>query len=119
MIRLSRFMIRPYTPQLLLVLILVFGQSLAALYLPTLLADIVDNGIVKSDTGYICATGGLMLLITLGGAVAPSSPRSFRRGSRSASARIICAQALHARGEVLAARVRHRRHGLADHAHDQ
>ena len=70
MIRLSRFMLRPYTPQLLLVLGLVFLQSLSALYLPTLLADIVDNGVIKGDTTYILQTGGLMLLVAVGGATA-------------------------------------------------
>lgn len=68
MIRLLRFL-RPYTLQVTLVLILVFLQSLANLYLPTLMADIVDTGIVKGDTNYILRIGGIMLLITLGGTV--------------------------------------------------
>src|SRR5690349_15912490 len=70
MIRLSRFMLRPYTPQLLLVLVLVFGQSLAALTLPTLLADIVDKGIITGNTDYIWQTGGRMLLVAVGGTLA-------------------------------------------------
>ncbi|HEU0028448.1 MAG TPA: ABC transporter ATP-binding protein [Ktedonobacterales bacterium] len=69
MIRLFRFL-RPYTGWILLVFALVFLQSLANLYLPTLLADIVNNGIVKNDQGYILRQGGVMLLITLGGAIA-------------------------------------------------
>ncbi|HEY7780609.1 MAG TPA: ABC transporter ATP-binding protein [Ktedonobacterales bacterium] len=66
MIRLFRFL-RPYTSLILLVLVLVFFQSLANLYLPTLMADIVNKGILKNDQNYILRTGGLMLLITLGG----------------------------------------------------
>ena len=66
MIRLFRFL-RPFWLLIIAVLVLVFGQSLANLYLPNLLADIVNNGIVKKDTGYILQVGGVMILITLGG----------------------------------------------------
>jgi ATP-binding cassette subfamily B multidrug efflux pump len=66
MIRLLRFL-KPYRPFIAVVLVLVFLQSLANLYLPTLMADIVDHGIVTGDTGYILRVGGVMLLITVGG----------------------------------------------------
>jgi len=69
MIKLLRFM-KPYRMILLLVLVLAFAQSIANLYLPTLMADIVDNGIVRQDTGYIWRTGGVMLLVTIGGTIA-------------------------------------------------
>ncbi|HKT38353.1 MAG TPA: ABC transporter permease, partial [Ktedonobacterales bacterium] len=69
MIRLFRFL-RPYTPSILLVFALVFLQSMANLYLPTLLANIVNNGIVKNDQSYILREGGVMLLVTVGGAIA-------------------------------------------------
>jgi ATP-binding cassette subfamily B multidrug efflux pump len=69
MIRLFRFLL-PSSLSILLVFGLVFLQSLSNLYLPTLLADIVDNGIVKGDTNYIWNTGGFMLLVTLGGTLA-------------------------------------------------
>ncbi|NIK77258.1 ATP-binding cassette subfamily B protein [Paenibacillus castaneae] len=46
------------------VFLLVFLQSLSELYLPTLMADIVNIGIGKGDTNYIVKIGGLMLLIT-------------------------------------------------------
>lgn len=46
------------------VFLLVFLQSLSELYLPTLMADIVNIGIGKADTNYIVKIGGLMLLIT-------------------------------------------------------
>jgi ATP-binding cassette subfamily B multidrug efflux pump len=51
------------------VFVLVFLQSLANLYLPTLMADIVDYGIVKGDTSYILNAGGFMLLVSVGGAI--------------------------------------------------
>ncbi|HLG78651.1 MAG TPA: ABC transporter transmembrane domain-containing protein, partial [Ktedonobacteraceae bacterium] len=68
MIKLLRF-IRPYRMTLILVLVLAFAQSTANLYLPTLMADIVDQGIVKGDTNYIWRVGGLMLLVAIGGAL--------------------------------------------------
>src|SRR5579863_9307782 len=49
MIRLFRFL-KPYRWSLVVVFVLVFAQSIANLYLPNLMADIVDNGIVKGDT---------------------------------------------------------------------
>ena len=69
MIKLLRFM-KPYRMIVVFVLILAFAQSMANLYLPTLMADIVNNGIVKDDIGYIWRTGGLMLLVTIGGTIA-------------------------------------------------
>ncbi len=69
MITLLRFL-KPYRPILVLVVVLAFVQAMANLYLPTLIADIVDNGIVKGDTGYIWRTGGLMTLVTIAGTLA-------------------------------------------------
>lgn len=40
-------------------------QTCASLYLPTLNADIIDNGVVKGDTGYIMAFGGLMIAVSV------------------------------------------------------
>lgn len=68
MIKLLRFM-KPYRMTFILVLLLAFAQTMANLYLPTLMADIVDNGIVKGDTGYIWRIGAVMLLVTLGGVI--------------------------------------------------
>jgi len=51
----------------LIIAIIVFqtGQSIAALWLPTLNADIIDEGVVVGDIAYIWSTGGIMLLISL------------------------------------------------------
>jgi ATP-binding cassette, subfamily B, multidrug efflux pump len=69
MIKLLRF-IKPYRAILVLVIILAIVQSLANLYLPNLMADIVDNGVVKGNTGYIWQVGGIMLLVTIVGTIA-------------------------------------------------
>jgi ATP-binding cassette subfamily B protein len=57
--------LRPYRPQLAVVVLLQFVGTMAALYLPSLNADIIDNGVARGDTGYITRTGGLMLLVSL------------------------------------------------------
>ncbi|GIN41591.1 ABC transporter ATP-binding protein [Heyndrickxia oleronia] len=49
---------------------LVFIQSMSDLYLPTLMADIIDKGVVVGDTPYIWKIGGLMLLVAAFGAFA-------------------------------------------------
>jgi ATP-binding cassette subfamily B multidrug efflux pump len=54
----------PYRWRLAVVMVLLTIQALANLYLPNLNADIINNGVLKGDTGYIIRTGGLMLLIT-------------------------------------------------------
>ncbi len=61
---LGRFL-RPHWPLLVGVLVFQTAQSLLSLWLPTLNADIVDNGIAKGDTGYILSTGAEMLGVTI------------------------------------------------------
>jgi ATP-binding cassette subfamily B protein len=65
LIRLLRTYLRNYKPQLVAVVVLQAAQTIAALYLPSLNADIIDKGVARGDTGYIWSTGGTMLLITL------------------------------------------------------
>ena len=65
MIRLLRERLRPYWRQILVVLALLLVQAIANLYLPTLNADIINNGVLTGDTAYILRTGGLMLGVTL------------------------------------------------------
>lgn len=52
------------------VIILVFLQMIADLFLPTLMADIIDKGVVTGDTSYIWKIGGLMLAISALGVIA-------------------------------------------------
>jgi ATP-binding cassette subfamily B protein len=54
----------PYRVSLGIVLVLVAIQAISNLYLPSLNADIINNGVVKGDTNYIIRTGGFMLLVT-------------------------------------------------------
>lgn len=64
MLKLLAFL-RPYRPSVTLVLALALAQSLASLYLPRLMADIVDHGIVPGDQRQILIYGALMLLMAL------------------------------------------------------
>ncbi|MEV5173226.1 ABC transporter ATP-binding protein [Streptomyces flaveolus] len=65
LIRLLRTYLRPYKKPIALLVVLQFLQTCATLYLPTLNADIIDNGVVKGDTGYIVSFGALMIGISL------------------------------------------------------
>ncbi|MFF5367999.1 ABC transporter ATP-binding protein [Streptomyces sp. NPDC013187] len=65
LIRLLRTCLRPYKRPIALLVLLQFLQTCATLYLPTLNADIIDQGVVNGDTGYIVGYGGLMIGISL------------------------------------------------------
>jgi ATP-binding cassette subfamily B multidrug efflux pump len=65
LIRLLRAHLRPYRKPIALLVLLQLMQTSATLYLPTLNADIIDNGVVKGDTGYILTFGALMVGISL------------------------------------------------------
>lgn len=63
-----KLLVEYLTPQrrlLLAVVVFQLAQSIASLYLPTLNADIIDQGVAKGDTEYILRIGGVMLLVTL------------------------------------------------------
>ncbi|HEY3447950.1 MAG TPA: ABC transporter ATP-binding protein [Myxococcales bacterium] len=65
MLRLLRHL-APYRWSIAAALVLIFIQSLAELYLPTLMAGIVDSGVTRGDTHFILWAGARMLLVTLG-----------------------------------------------------
>ena len=62
--------LKPYKWLLLGVLVFQFVSALASLYLPSLNADIINNGVSKGDTEYIWSTGMFMLAISLGQIIA-------------------------------------------------
>ncbi|MBL4934642.1 ABC transporter ATP-binding protein [Clostridium sp. YIM B02515] len=68
MAKLFRFL-KPYSSYIGAILVLLFFQAMADLYLPTLMSDIINNGVVNGDSVYIMKIGGFMLLVALGGAV--------------------------------------------------
>lgn len=80
--KLVRQYLAPYRRDLLFVLLLQLAATIAALYLPTLNADIIDNGVVRGDTDYIIRVGVVMLGISLVQVAATIAAVYF--GSRSA-----------------------------------
>ncbi len=71
------------------VLLFQFASAMAALYLPRLNADIIDNGVAKGDTGYIWSHGVLMLAISLGQIVAAIVATFFAARAAMAAGRDI------------------------------
>ncbi|MET9292098.1 ABC transporter ATP-binding protein [Streptomyces sp. NPDC003077] len=65
LVRLARAHLRPHMRSISLIVVLQLVQTLASLYLPTLNADIIDDGVIKGDSGYILSVGGLMVAVTL------------------------------------------------------
>ncbi|MGI5470210.1 ABC transporter ATP-binding protein [Streptomyces sp. CA-132043] len=65
LVRLAMAHLRPHRRSISLIVLLQLVQTLATLYLPTLNAEIIDNGVVAGDTGYILRTGGFMVAVTL------------------------------------------------------
>ncbi|MFD7959351.1 ABC transporter ATP-binding protein [Streptomyces zaomyceticus] len=65
LIRLLRTHLGPYRKPIALLVLLQFLQTCASLYLPTLNADIIDNGVVDGDTGYILRFGALMVGVSV------------------------------------------------------
>jgi ATP-binding cassette subfamily B protein len=68
--RLLRVYLRPYRWALALVLVVQAAGAAAALYLPSLNADIIDNGVTRGDTDYIWRVGGVMLAVSFGQVIA-------------------------------------------------
>jgi ATP-binding cassette subfamily B protein len=50
-------------------MVFVFLQAFSEIYLPTLMADIVDTGVINGDVAYIIRIGGWMLLIAVIGMI--------------------------------------------------
>lgn len=60
---------RKYSLYILCAVVLLFVQAQCDLALPEYMSDIVNNGVISGNTGYILKTGGTMLLVTLLGTV--------------------------------------------------
>jgi ATP-binding cassette subfamily B multidrug efflux pump len=65
LVGLLRAYLRPYRRPITAVVVLQLFSTIATLYLPTLNAEIIDNGVVKGDTSYILRAGGVMLAVSV------------------------------------------------------
>lgn len=54
---------KPYMPYIIAVIAFQLASTIAALYLPSLNAQIIDEGVSRGDTDFIWRTGGVMLLV--------------------------------------------------------
>jgi ATP-binding cassette subfamily B multidrug efflux pump len=62
---LLRRFLNPYRRVLVVIVVLLLIQAMGNLYLPTLNADIINDGVVTGDIDYIIYVGGLMLAVSL------------------------------------------------------
>lgn len=69
MVKLARFL-RPYRVLIVLSVLFLFCQAIAELYLPNLMAEIVDIGIRQGKTGFIYVVGLRMVAVALLGGLA-------------------------------------------------
>ncbi|MDH2414549.1 ABC transporter ATP-binding protein [Nocardioides sp. CER19] len=65
LLRLLRTYLSPYRRWLGVIVVLQFIATGAALYLPSLNADIIDKGVTQGDQGYILRTGAWMLAVCI------------------------------------------------------
>ncbi len=65
LIEILRTYLRPYAQTIVAIVVLQLGATFAALLLPSLNADIIDNGVATGDTAYIVRVGGIMLGVSL------------------------------------------------------
>lgn len=65
LLSLLRIHLRPHRRSVVLLGLLQLAQILATLALPTLGAAVIDNGVVKADSGYVTRTGLAMLAVAL------------------------------------------------------
>jgi ATP-binding cassette subfamily B multidrug efflux pump len=105
LLRLLRMYLRPYAGNLSMVVVLQLIGTIASLYLPSLNAEIIDNGVAKGDTGYIMGTGGWMLGVSLVQVVCTISAVYFGAKTAASFGRDVRAGVFHRVGEFSAREV--------------
>ncbi|MFF5031366.1 ABC transporter ATP-binding protein [Nocardia salmonicida] len=103
LITLLRTYLAPYRAQLVAVLVLQLISVIAMLYLPSLNADLIDNGVTKGDIGYIWTTGLWMLAVSCVQIVASSASVYFGAQAAMGAGRDMRGGVLH-RVETFSAR---------------
>ena len=112
--------LKPYRTRIAAIVGLQLVATAASLYLPSLNADIIDNGVAHGDTGYIWRTGGSMLGVTLVQVICHDRGGLLRRAHRDGvRPRHPRRRSSHRVADVLRARGRPVRRAVADHPHHQ
>jgi ATP-binding cassette subfamily B multidrug efflux pump len=65
LVRILRRYLKPYKREIAIVIVLQLVGTMAALLLPSLNADIINNGVLLGDTAYILRIGAWMLAVSL------------------------------------------------------
>ncbi|MFD8104113.1 ABC transporter ATP-binding protein [Nocardia fluminea] len=103
LISLLRTYLAPYRAQLAGVLVLQLISVIAMLYLPSLNADLIDDGVTQGDIGYIWTTGLWMLAVSCVQIVASSASVYFGAQAAMGAGRDMRGGVLH-RVETFSAR---------------
>ncbi len=103
MIRLLTRFLRPYTWPFVAVILLQLAQSIASLFLPTLNARIIDDGVATGNTAVIWQLGGVMLAVALAQVIGQIGATWFGARAAMAFGRDV-RNALFAKGLSLSAR---------------
>ncbi|MFD3747184.1 ABC transporter ATP-binding protein [Nocardia sp. NPDC058633] len=103
LISLLRTYLAPYRAQLASVIALQLISVIAMLYLPSLNADLIDNGVTKGDIGFIWTTGLWMLAVSCVQIVASSASVYFGAQAAMGAGRDMRGGVLH-RVETFSAR---------------
>ncbi|HEY5978879.1 MAG TPA: ABC transporter ATP-binding protein [Microlunatus sp.] len=64
LMRLLRRYLQPYRSMIIATIVLATFGTMGALYLPSLNASIIDDGVATGDTAFIWRTGGIMLAVS-------------------------------------------------------
>lgn len=107
LIRLLREFLRPYRLPLLAIIGLQFVSTVAMLYLPSLNADIIDNGVVTGDIGYIVKLGAVMLAVSVIQVLCSIVAVWFSAGNAMKFGRDVRAALFHRVGSFSAREVQH------------
>ncbi len=65
MLRLFRAGLKPYIGLLVFLLLLLIVQAFSSLYLPSIMSDIINNGVLSGNIDYIQSEGGFMMLVAI------------------------------------------------------
>ncbi len=99
--------VRPYSRRVTYIVVLQAIATIASLQLPSLNADIIDNGVANGDTGYIVALGGWMLLVTFVQITASITATYFSAGVAMGVGRDLRARVFHHVGAFSARELGH------------
>ena len=119
LIRLIREYLKPYRGALTIIVALQFVSTVAVLYLPSLNAQIIDQGVAQGDTEYIVKVGGIMLAVSIVQIICAIAAVWFSARMAMSIGRDLRSAIFHRVGSFSTARASVVRRAFADHPADQ